>query len=114
MRGSIRLVAWCLAIALVVLPIVGVLCGWFAADRWPVTQLTVQAEFKHVSADQIRATVQPRLGRGFFALNLDNVQKAVAALPGIRLTKTRFAHSLHMLCHDGRRRFVGPPSDRSS
>ena len=45
MRGAIRLVAWCLAIALVALPIVGVLRGWFAANRWPVTQLTVQAEF---------------------------------------------------------------------
>jgi cell division protein FtsQ len=83
MRGSIRLVAWCLAIALVVLPIVGVLCGWFAADRWPVTQLTVQAEFKHVSAEQIRAAVRPRLGKGFFALNLDAVQSAVAALPWV-------------------------------
>ena len=83
MRGSIRLVAWCLAIALVVLPIVGVLCGWFAADRWPVTQLTVQAEFKHVSAEQIRAAVKPRLGKGFFALNLDAVQSAVAALPWV-------------------------------
>jgi len=83
MRGSIRLVAWLLAIALVVTPIVGVLSGWFAADRWPVTQLTVQAEFKHVSAEQIRAAVQPRLGKGFFALNLDGVQKAVAALPWV-------------------------------
>ena len=83
MRGSIRLVAWCLAIALVVLPIVGVLSGWFAVDRWPVTQLTVQAEFKHVSVDQIRAAVLPRLGKGFFALNLDAVQKAVSALPWV-------------------------------
>jgi cell division protein FtsQ len=83
MRGSIRLVAWLLAIALVVTPIAGVLSGWFAADRWPVTQLTLQAEFKHVSAEQIRAAVQPRLGKGFFALNLDGVQKAVAALPWV-------------------------------
>jgi hypothetical protein len=49
MRGTVRLIAWCLAIALVALPIVGVLRGWFAANRWPVTQLTVQAEFKHVT-----------------------------------------------------------------
>ncbi|QAU24093.1 cell division protein FtsQ/DivIB [Dyella sp. M7H15-1] len=83
MRGSIRLIAWCLAIVLVVMPIVGVLCGWFAADRWPVTQLTLQAEFKHVNADQVRAAVIPRLGKGFFALNLDGVQKAVAALPWV-------------------------------
>jgi cell division protein FtsQ len=82
-RGAIRLVAWCLAIALVALPIVGVLRGWFAANRWPVTQLVVQAEFKHVSAGQIRAAVLPRLGKGFFALDLDTVQKAVAALPWV-------------------------------
>ena len=89
MKGAIRLVAWCLAVALVALPIVGVLRGWFAAGRWPVTQLTVQAEFKHVSADDIRAEVQPRLGKGFFALDLDAVQKAVAALPWVESVEAR-------------------------
>lgn len=89
MKGTIRLVAWCLAIALVALPIVGVLRGWFAAGRWPVTQLTVQAEFKHVSAADIRAAVRPRLGKGFFALDLDAVQKAVAALPWVESVEAR-------------------------
>lgn len=89
MKGAIRLVAWCLAIALVALPIVGVLRGWFAAGRWPVTQLTVQAEFKHVSADDIRAAVRPRLGKGFFALDLDAVQRAVAALPWVESVEAR-------------------------
>ena len=89
MKGAIRLVAWCLAIALVALPIVGVLRGWFAADRWPVTQLTVQAEFKHVSEGEIRAAVLPRLGKGFFALDLEAVQKAVAALPWVESVQAR-------------------------
>jgi cell division protein FtsQ len=89
MKGTVRLVAWCLAIALVALPIVGVLRGWFAAGRWPVTQLTVQAEFKHVSADEVRAAVLPRLGKGFFALDLDAVQKAVAALPWVESAEAR-------------------------
>jgi len=89
MKGAIRLAAWCLAIALVALPVVGLLRGWFAADRWPVTQLTVQAEFKHVSAEQIRAAVLPRLGKGFFALDLDAVQKAVAALPWVESVEAR-------------------------
>ena len=89
MKGALRLVAWCLAIALVALPIVGVLRGWFAANRWPVTQLTVQAEFKHVSPDEIRAAVLPRLGKGFFALDLDTVQKAVAALPWVESAEAR-------------------------
>jgi cell division protein FtsQ len=89
MRSSVRLVAWCLAIALVVLPIVGVLRGWFAAGRWPVTQLTVQAEFKHVSAEQVRAVVLPHLGKGFFALDLDAVQQAVSALPWVDSAQAR-------------------------
>jgi cell division protein FtsQ len=89
MRGVFRFVAWCLAVALIALPIVGVLRGWFAANRWPVTQLTVQAEFKHVSAPDIRAVVMPRLGKGFFALDLDAVQKAVAALPWVESVEAR-------------------------
>jgi cell division protein FtsQ len=86
---SFRPIAWCLAIALVVLPIVGVLRGWFAVHSWPVTQLTVQADFKHVDAAQIRATVAPRLDKGFFALDLDAVQKAVAALPWVESVEAR-------------------------
>jgi cell division protein FtsQ len=89
MRGSIRLVAWCLAIALVALPIVGLLQGWFAGNRWPVKQLTVQAQFKHVSADAIRDAVRPRLGKGFFALDLDAVQKSVAALSWVESAEAR-------------------------
>ncbi|MDE1893088.1 MAG: cell division protein FtsQ/DivIB [Pseudomonadota bacterium] len=89
MKGSVRLIAWLLAIGLVALPIVGVLRGWFAAGRWPVTQLTVQAEFKHVRAADIRAAVLPCLGKGFFALDLDAVQKAVAALPWVESVEAR-------------------------
>ncbi len=89
MKGAVRLIAWCLAVALVALPIVGVLRGWFAASRWPVTQLTVQAEFKHIDAVQMRAAVLPQLGKGFFALDLDAVQKAVAALPWVETVEAR-------------------------
>ncbi|MEW9625612.1 cell division protein FtsQ/DivIB [Rhodanobacter geophilus] len=89
MRGSARLIAWCLVAALLALPIVGVLNGWFAANRWPVTRLTVQGEFRHVSMEQIRAAVLPRLGKGFFALNLDSVQQAVAALPWVESVEAR-------------------------
>jgi len=88
-KGSVRLIAWFLAIVLVALPIVGVLRGWFAVGRWPVTQLTVQAEFKHVSAAEVRAAVLPHLGKGFFALDLDAVQKAVAALPWVESVEAR-------------------------
>ena len=84
------------------LPVVGLLRGWFTADRWPVTQLTVQAEFDHVSAEEIRATVSPRLGKGFFALDLHAGQKAVAALPWVESVEARkrWPDTLHLRIYE--------------
>jgi len=91
MRGNfiLKLLAWGIAITLVALPIVGVLNGWFASDRWPVTRLDVRAEFNHVSAEQIRAAVAPHLGEGFFAVNLADVRSAVAKLPWVERAEAR-------------------------
>jgi len=91
MRGSflLKLIAWGIAITLVALPIVGVLNGWFASDRWPVTKLDVRAEFNHVSAEQIRAAVTSHLGEGFFAIDLADVRAAVAKLPWVERAEAR-------------------------
>ena len=91
MKGSFvaKLLAWGIALTLVALPIVGVLNGWFASDRWPVTRLAVSAEFNHVSAEQIRAVAEPQLGQGFFAIDLDRVRDAVARLPWVERVEAR-------------------------
>lgn len=91
MRGmlSLRLAAWAIAMTLVALPLVGLLNGWFAADRWPVSQVQIEAEFNHVSAEQIRATVAAETGVGFFALDLAASQHAVAALPWVEKVEAR-------------------------
>jgi cell division protein FtsQ len=90
-RGTflLKLIAWGIALTLVALPIVGVLNGWFASDRWPVTKLDVRAEFNHVSAEQIRAAVAPHLGEGFFAVDLADVRAAVAKLPWVERAEAR-------------------------
>ena len=89
MNGALKLFAWTVALTLVALPIVGVLNGWFAADRWPVTRLSVQAEFDHVSAEQIRAAAQPHLGQGFFAIHLGPLRDAIAKLPWVERVEAR-------------------------
>jgi cell division protein FtsQ len=91
MRGGflLKLLAWGIALTLVALPIVGVLNGWFASDRWPVAKLGVRAEFNHVSAEQIRAAAQPLLGDGFFAVKLHEVRAAVAKLPWVERVEAR-------------------------
>lgn len=88
-RILLKSVAWLIALTLVVLPVVGVLEGWFAANRWPVRYLQVEAEYTHVSAEQIRAAATTQLGKGFFALDLDDVRAAVARLPWVASVEAR-------------------------
>jgi cell division protein FtsQ len=85
----LKLTAWAIAITLVALPLVGVLNGWFASDRWPISKLAVRAEFDHVSAEQIRAAAAPSLGGGFFAIRLDDLRRAVAQLPWVEHVEAR-------------------------
>lgn len=87
--ARIKIIAWSIALVLVALPVVGVLNGWFASARWPITQLRVRAEFNHVSAEQISAAVAPLLGQGFFAMSLDKVRDAVARLPWVEHAEAR-------------------------
>ncbi len=88
-RLLLKIIAWTLALCLVALPVVGVLNGWFAVDRWPVRYLQVEAEYGHVSAEQIRAAADAHLGTGFFALKLEDVRAAVAALPWVESVEAR-------------------------
>ena len=87
--AAIRLAGWVAALALLALPVVGVLEGWLAAGRWPVRYLTVEAPFVHVHAAEVRAVAAPLLTRGFFAIDLDRVQRAVAALPWVDSAQVR-------------------------
>jgi len=88
-RTVLKLVAWAIALTVVALPVIGVLNGWFAVDRWPVRYLQVEAEYNHVSAEQIRAAAATHLGTGFFALKLEDVRAAVAKLPWVEAVEAR-------------------------
>jgi cell division protein FtsQ len=84
-----RLLAWALALALLALPLVALLNGWFAAERWPLRSLEVQAEFDRVSAHQIRAAVAPHLDRGFFAVDLNQIRRVVEQIPWVEHAEVR-------------------------
>ncbi|HET6633304.1 MAG TPA: cell division protein FtsQ/DivIB [Rhodanobacteraceae bacterium] len=88
-RLALHLAAWTIALAVLALPLVGLLEGWFAASRWPVRTLHVEAPLKHLGAAQIRAAVQAQLAQGFFALDIDRMQRAVAALPWVAQAEVR-------------------------
>lgn len=86
---AIKLAAWLSALALVALPIVGVMNGWFASDRWPFRQLRLDATFERVSAEQLRSAAAPHLGVGFFAVDLDAVRDAIEATPWVERAEVR-------------------------
>lgn len=89
MNALVRLLAWLFALTVVTLPVVAVLNGWFASDRWRLEQLRVSAEFQRVSAEQVQAAVRPHLERGFFAVDLEAVRGALAALPWVEQVAVR-------------------------
>jgi cell division protein FtsQ len=89
MNALVRLLAWLFALAVVILPVVAVLNGWFASERWPLTQLRVSAEFQRVSAEQVQAAARPHLGSGFFAVDLAEVHASLAALPWVERVVVR-------------------------
>ncbi|MBB5014552.1 cell division protein FtsQ/DivIB [Rehaibacterium terrae] len=89
MNAGVRLTAWIVALLMLALPIVAVLNGWIASERWPMRRLQVTGEFRQVDAEQVRDTVVPHLGSGFFAVRLDEVRAAVAALPWVERVEVR-------------------------
>lgn len=97
-----RVIAWGIALTLLSLPLVGVLNGWFAADRWPVTTLDVSAPFEQVGAEQIRAAALPELDAGFFAMDLEAVRAAVEKLPWVERVdaRKRWPDALELVVHE--------------
>ena len=93
MNALLRILAWTLAVALVVLPVVALLNGWVASDRWPLRTLRVQGTLRNVDEQQLRATVLPFAKRGFFAVRL----KTLSQRSMFRSSMTSAATILHRL-----------------
>ena len=53
MNALLRILAWTLAVALVVLPVVALLNGWIASERWPLRTLRVQGALRNVDEAQL-------------------------------------------------------------
>ncbi len=81
--ATLRVLAWTLALALVVLPVVAVLQGWIGADRWPLRVLRLNDGLEQVDVARVRETVLPHAQRGFFAIDLAQTQRDVARLPWV-------------------------------
>lgn len=84
-----RPLLWLLAVALVALPVVAVVEGWMGGEHWPLRTLRVQGELQRVDRGRLQAAVLPHARRGFFAVDLGAVQRAVDALPWVEHAEVR-------------------------
>lgn len=89
LRLPMRPIGWLVALALLALPVVGLMQGWFASRSWPIRTLTVEADYDHVSAGAIRAAVLPHIGKGFFATRLGVLRESLDALPWVASASVR-------------------------
>jgi cell division protein FtsQ len=84
-----RFLVWVLAVALVALPVVAVVEGWWGSAHWPLRTLRVQGELQRVDRAQLQAVVMPHAQRGFFAVDLEAVQQAVDKLDWVDRAEVR-------------------------
>jgi cell division protein FtsQ len=84
-----RFSAWLIALALVATPIIAVMNGWLADQRWPIRRLVVRGSFEQVDEAVVRAAVAPHVRKGFFAVDLDAVRDAVEAVPWVERAEVR-------------------------
>ena len=106
----LRSLAWGIALTLVALPIVGVLNGWFASARWPVRSIELRAEYAHVSAEQIRATVENHIGQWFLrgpARRRAEARGTAALGRACRGTQALAGHAAADACTSGSRTRAG-------
>ena len=89
MNPMLRLVAWLIAVALVALPVVAVLRGWIGAERWPLTHLRATGRFERVDPTLVQKTLLPFAKHGYFAVDLQAAQAAVAQLPWVDQAQVR-------------------------
>jgi len=85
----LRFVGWMLALALVALPVVAVLNGWIGSGHWPLTKMRATGEFERVDTALLRTTLLPFAQKGFFAVDLESAQAAVAKLPWVETAEVR-------------------------
>jgi len=81
--------AWIVALALVALPIVGVVQGWFGEGRWPLRNLEIEGGLVRLTAVQVRDALGEEAQAGFFSVHLDRVRTGIERLPGVRRVEVR-------------------------
>lgn len=83
MNVLLRIAGIAIAIALIALPVVAFVNGWIGAERFPLTKLRMSGDMRHVDPVAVQKLLLPYARKGFFAVELDDAQAALAKLPWV-------------------------------
>ncbi len=83
MNVLLRIAGIAIAIALIALPVVAFVNGWIGAERFPLTKLRMSGDMRHVDPAAVQKLLLPYARKGFFAVELDDAQAALAKLPWV-------------------------------
>lgn len=90
MSAVARLLVWLLALALIALPVAGVVEGWWGSAHWPLRSINLEGpRLQRVDRAQLQAAIRPLAQRGFFAVDLPAVQRAVRQVAWVESAEVR-------------------------
>ena len=89
MHAFRRILLGLLVMTILASPVVAVLNGWVGGQHWPMKRLQVSAPFHYVSQQQIQKTVTPYLSRGFFAVELEAINRSLSAVHWVEQVEVR-------------------------
>lgn len=104
MSAFLRIAGIALAIALIAFPVVAMMKGWIGADRFALTTLRLSSDGRHVADAEVQKIVAPYAKQGFFAIKLDDAQRALAKLPWVESAEVsrRWPDVLEVRIHEHR------------
>ncbi|GAB4188037.1 MAG: cell division protein FtsQ/DivIB [Wenzhouxiangellaceae bacterium] len=93
-----RRLVWLVVSACVLLLAVWLRLGIVGGHWWPIQWLEVSGSFQRVSPEMVRAALMPALGRGYFSLDMAQLNATVAELPWVAESelRRRWPDTLHV------------------
>jgi cell division protein FtsQ len=58
-------------------------------SRWPVRQVAIEGDFRHLLRTELQQAIEPVAAAGFFAMNVSEIQQRLQMLPWVDLVSVR-------------------------
>lgn len=89
MHALRRLILGIIVLAILATPVLAVLNGWVGGKHWPMKHMQVSAPFHFVTPEQVQKVTVPYLNGGFFAVDLNTINRELSDLHWVEQVEVR-------------------------